>query len=88
MKKNITDKKLKKLGFEKQVETAESSGNDEGFHYYTLDIGTICLISCSDDECNGGYSIEFYDHPNACYFTNHKKLKKLIKILRDNRVTR
>lgn len=38
------------LGFEKTVVTAEESGAPTDWHYYTLDIGDLCLITSSSDE--------------------------------------
>jgi hypothetical protein len=41
----IKEKNLIELGFERQDETPESSGAPDNWHYYTLDIEDLCLIS-------------------------------------------
>ena len=44
----MKEQTLKDLGFEMQHETAESSGADKDWYYYTMDIGDICLITNSN----------------------------------------
>ena len=48
----MTEKDIKDLGFEIQHETAESSGAQEDWYYYTLDIGDICLITSDSEASN------------------------------------
>ena len=38
------------LGFERNDVPKEQSGDDHDFHYYTLDIGDICIITNANDE--------------------------------------
>jgi hypothetical protein len=49
-KAKITEEDLIEIGFEKQQETAESSGSTTDWHYYTLNIGDMCLISNDNEE--------------------------------------
>jgi hypothetical protein len=46
----ITEQNLINLGFQRNDETAESSGSEKDWHYYTLDIGEVCLITSANDE--------------------------------------
>tara|TARA_R110000803_G_scaffold163375_1_gene227024 strand:+ start:1860 stop:2099 length:240 start_codon:yes stop_codon:yes gene_type:complete len=69
------------LGFEVQHETAESSGSDTDWYYYTLDIGDICLITNSNDEA--GWEVSIFDFP-SCVIKNIGDLEALIKIIKNN----
>jgi hypothetical protein len=46
----MTEQAIKDLGFEIQHETAENSGADNDWYYYTMDIGGICLITNDNEE--------------------------------------
>ena len=83
--KKITGESLLKLGFKKQIEPPTLDPEDDGYHYYTYEIGKkTLLISCSNDEkVDGGYEVEFYEIPRLA-FRNLSDLKKLVKLL--NRV--
>jgi len=79
--KKITKKSLLKLGFERQNVSVEESGN-KAFHYFTLDIGSLCLISCANDECvDGGYTVGFFDYEDAICIKDLEKLFDLVTIL-------
>jgi len=76
--KFITEKRLKKLGFERQV-----TNDSPSFSYYTLEFSKLCLISNADDEAKDGrYYVEFFDYQKVGEIRSYKKLKKLIKILK------
>jgi hypothetical protein len=79
----MTEQTLIDLGFECNQETAESSGTDFDWHYYTLDIGDICLISNSSDKAEDGWWVEIFDS-HSVRFNNSGDLEELIKILRNN----
>jgi len=49
----MTEEDLIELGFQRFDETAENSGTLEDWHYYTLDIGGLTLISNASDEWDG-----------------------------------
>ena len=84
--KNITEKKLIELGFKREDVTQEESG-DKPFHYFTYEIGELCLISNSNDESiDGNYSVEFFDYCDAVCFTDIEMLADLIKILESNKI--
>ena len=77
----IKEKDLIKLGFERQDNTPESSGLDYDWHYYTLDIGDLCLISDANDEVeDDSWKVFIFDY-NLFKFTELEKLKLFIDVL-------
>lgn len=77
----MKEQDLKDLGFKCHFIDAEESG-DVAFHYYTYDIGDICLISNANDEAlKNGWIIELFDF-KTLKITNIEDLKNLIEILR------
>jgi len=81
----IAEGTLLHLGFEKQIETVESSGADVDWYYYTLDIGDICLITQSSDVVVKGWEVEIFDNPSV-KFTYPNELMILIEVLKRNLV--
>lgn len=74
----IKEKTLKKLGF---TRTVEQEPGDQPFHYYTLEIGNLCLISNDNEDAEKrGWLVEFFDHPNIL-IRDKDDLKTLVKIL-------
>ena len=72
------------LGFEMQNETVENSGADTDWHYYTIDIGDICLITNDSDEAvKDGWEVSIFDAP-SCVFKATEDLEDLIKIIQNN----
>jgi len=81
----ILEATLTHLGFEKQIETAENSGSENDWHYYTLDIGTLCLITQASDDVVRGWEVEIFDD-SSVKFTDPNELKILIEVLKRNTV--
>jgi len=86
----ITEKDLIELGFERNDETAENSGEPYDWYYYTLDMGDIwdkfCLISNSSDEAeNDEWTVYIFDS-ELFKFKDRFQLEKLIEILKYNMV--
>lgn len=80
----MKEQEIKDLGFEVQHETAESSGHDKDWYYYTLDIGDICLITNSNDEAvKEGWEVSIFDF-SSCVIKNIDDLKTLINIFKNN----
>jgi hypothetical protein len=80
----MTEQTLINLGFECNKETAESSGTDFDWHYYTLDIGDLCIISNASDEAEKeGWWVEIFDS-HSVRIKGSGDLEELIKILRNN----
>lgn len=81
--KAITGEDLINLGFKKRTVSPKESGQKEPYYYYTYEIGELCLVSNTNDECIGydEFYIEFFDHPKVGKFYGLKRVQKLIKIL-------
>jgi hypothetical protein len=77
----MEEQTLKDLGFELHLVLPEESGSEYDFYYYTLDIGSITLITNSDDVAKtDGWSVEIFDHGDFI-ICSKKELKKLINSL-------
>lgn len=77
----IKEKTLQKLGF---IQTVEEEPGTPPFHYYTLEIGNLCLISNDNEDAEKrGWVVEFFDHTNIL-IRDGKSLKVLIKILKES----
>jgi len=80
--KDITEEKLRFLGFKKEVSSPEESGTEEGYHYYTYDVGEVCfLISDTNDENDGNFTIEFFDF-DSIKITTYVDLEDLIRVIK------
>ena len=74
----MTEKDLINLDFTRTEEI------DDGFHYYTYDIGSLCLISSANDEVeNDGWFVEVFESPEI-RFTTFTELSALLKLLTNN----
>lgn len=83
---NITEKDLIELGFTREVVLPEESGEKKKFHYFVLDIGELCLITNSNDECiDHKYKVEFFDYTNVGYFDDFDIVKNLIKLIKSGK---
>ena len=80
---SITETKLVQLGFEKQSETMESSGSDADWYYYTLDIGTLCLITQPSYNEIDGWAVEIFNDESV-NITDVNELIILIGVLKRN----
>jgi hypothetical protein len=84
-KMKITEEDLIELGFERQQETAESSGSTTDWHYYTLNIEHICLISNDNEEAEEeGWAVYIFDYLDV-KFTTTEDTAQLIQLLKQNR---
>lgn len=80
----MVEEVFKKLGFIINNETVESSGSETDWHYYTLDIGDICIMSNSSDETeNDSWYATIFD-VCSLKITDETDLSNLIEILRKN----
>jgi hypothetical protein len=78
--KNITEKTLKKLGFHKE-ESRDTIDGVPDFYYYILKIGSLSLITNTDDVAKtDGWVVEIFEHSDFT-FCNRKELKKFINSL-------
>jgi hypothetical protein len=79
----ITEADLVEFGFIKNSETAEATGYDNDWHYYTLDIRDVCLITNSSDELTeeDSWTVYLFDH-ESIVITSKTKLWDLVYTLR------
>ena len=78
----IKEKDLIELGFERQDNTPESSGAPDNWHYYTLDIGDLCLISDDSDAVkDNNWKVYIFDY-DGFQITELEKLKLFIDVLK------
>lgn len=80
----ISEHNLINLGFTRNDETPESSGSDNNWHYYTLDIEDFTLISKASDEIDKDcWNIYIFDY-EGFEFTEIESLIEFINILKKN----
>jgi hypothetical protein len=79
----ITEVDLLEFEFIKNSETAEATGYEYDWYYYTLDIGDICLISNSSDELTeeGSWTVYLFNH-NSIVIIDRDKLENFIHSLK------
>lgn len=84
MRKKITEEDLLELGFKKQQETVESSGSKYDWHYYTLNIGDICLITNDNEHASvNGWFVYIFDKEEVV-FKNTEDTAQLVQLLQRN----
>jgi hypothetical protein len=79
----ITEVDLLEFGFIKNSETAEATGYEYDWYYYTLYMGDICLISSANDELNesSSWTVRLFDY-NSIMITDNHKLGNLIQAIK------
>lgn len=80
----MTEKEIQLLGFEKQEVTAEESGGNPFYHYYTYTVARgFEFISCASDEVDesGEWYIEFFESDPTIRFTKFAEVQSLINLL-------
>ena len=78
----IKEKDLIELGFERQDNTPESSGAPNNWHYYTLDIKDLSLISDDSDEVkDNNWKVYMFNY-DGFELTELGKLKSFIDVLK------
>jgi hypothetical protein len=79
----MTEQDIIKLGFERNDVTAEQSGYENDWYYYTYDfVSGLGLITPDNEEANKtGWFVEFFDTDDKIRFTNVKDVEDLIWLL-------
>lgn len=82
--KNITEKDLLAMGFEKIQVTPEESGDPEGYYYFCYELGNgECLLTQANKERDAiFYSVEFLNIPDLGKFWQSFDVRSLIEILK------
>ncbi len=87
--KQITDKKLLKLGFNRIIVTPKEANAPVGYYYFVYNVGDnkSILITNTSDECptHDTFYVEFFDVPELGKFYNLKSVKKLVKLLKSGK---
>ena len=83
----MTEQDLIELGFERNDITAEESGHQNDWYYYTYDFGkNLSLISCDNEEAQiKGWYIEVFEVDTIRFYTA-EDVKKLIDIINKNKL--
>jgi hypothetical protein len=83
-KQQITEENLIDLGFNKISQTAEATGAKKDWHYYTLDIGDMCLITNDNEDAEKDeWAVHIFDNVSVV-FRNIKDLAQLVRLLQSN----
>ena len=72
------------FGFERHDVTAEQSGHEDDWHYYTYDFTRgLSLITCDSDEAEriGEWYVEFFEVEQEIRFTDASKLQDLMDLI-------
>ena len=83
-KQQITEENLIDLGFNKISKTAEATGAKKDWHYYTLDIGDMCLITNDNEDAEKDqWAVHIFDNVSVV-FRNIEDLAQLVRLLQSN----
>lgn len=78
----MTENDLINLGFERVDVSAEESGSETGYYYYTLDIGKVGFITNANDEMvNGEWVCYLFDY-NTFIINDAKDLEQLLMLFK------
>ena len=82
---NMTEQTLIDLNFERTDVTAEESGYETDWYYYTLTLGNhLCLISNDNTEADKDeWYVEVFED-ETIRFTNSKDIRVLIDLINRN----
>jgi hypothetical protein len=82
----MTEQDIIKLGFERNDVTAEQSGYENDWYYYTYDfVSGLSLITTDNEEANKtGWCVEFFDTNDKIRFTDVKNVEALINLINKN----
>lgn len=80
----MTEQDLIELGFNRNDITAEESGYQNDWYYYTYDFGNhLSLISSDNEEAQTkGWSVEIFDTEPLVRFTEADKVFEFISIIK------
>ena len=85
----MKENELVELGFERTDVTAEESGYDRDWYYYTYDFGkgALSLISCDNTEAEreGKWYVEVFED-ESIRFTSAIEVKQLIRLIEKNTI--
>ena len=84
--KKLTEQDLLEIGFERKDQTSEATGAKKDWHYYTLDIGDMCLITNDNEDAEkDGWAVYIFDNLEIV-FRNTEDLAQLVHLLKSNQI--
>jgi hypothetical protein len=83
-KSKLTEQDLLDLGFEKKSETVESSGSKNDWHYYTLDIADVCLITNDNEHADVNAWFVYIFDKDGVVFKTSEETAQLVQLLQRN----
>lgn len=78
----MTEQQLQDLGFYK-VEVSEEQSGADAYYYYSIDIGTVDLITNESDRDSNGWCVYIFDYPDI-EISSYDDAHDLINILKRN----
>lgn len=85
-KMKITEEDLLELGFKKQQEIGDPSIDIDDWHYYTLNIADVCLITNDNEDAEkDGWQVYLFDDMGI-KFTTTEDLVQLVHLLQRNQI--
>ena len=78
----IREEQLSEFGFSKELVTADESGMDYDWYYYSYVVGNLDFISCESDvseKYNGAWTVQISE--GGIEFTDFNDLKNVIQTL-------
>jgi hypothetical protein len=78
----MTEEIFQSLGFTRLDQTAEQTGAPSDWHYYSLEVGPVCLLSCASDELKEGKWFCVIFEGEDMPITEEKDLIDFVKVLR------
>jgi len=83
--RSISKNDLINLKFNRTLVTAEESGCNDDYYFYTYDVGDSCLlISDASDENDDNFTITFFNSTDIIQIKDMDDLKNLIQIVEKN----
>lgn len=83
-KSKLTEQDLLEIGFERKDQTAERTGSENDWHYYTLYIADVCLITNDNEDADiNGWYVELFDKEGVKFKTN-EDTAQLVRLLQAN----
>ena len=84
--KKLTEQHLVELGFERKDQTSEASGSENDWHYYTLDIADLCLITNDNEHADVNAWFVYIFDKDGVVFKTSEETAQLVHLLKSNQI--
>ena len=82
--KKLTEQDLIEIGFERKDQTAERTGSENDWHYYTIYIADVCLITNDNEHADvNGWFVYIFDKDGVVFKTS-EETAQLVQLLQRN----